>query len=121
MVNVSKKLRLQKIRRAKRTRAKIRLSNRPRVVVFRSNQHLYCQLINSRGGKVFFFASDRDLPGKKQKRHVDLLTAKELGKFFGQKVLEKGIKEVVFDKGPYQYHGRIKALAEGMREVGLKF
>jgi len=96
--------------------------DRPRLFVFRSNQHIYAQLIDDDKAKVLMGASDNDLkggpkghPGKKS----DI--AKEVGKLIAKKAVENKIEKVVFDRGGTVYHGRIKALADGAREGGLKF
>jgi len=109
----------KRLRRHKRIRAKIIGSSlRPRLCVFRSAQHIYAQLIDDDKGKTLVGASDRDLKGKKEKKTNK---AMEVGKLIAKKALEKKIEKVVFDRGGYQYQGRIKALAEGAREGGLKF
>ena len=106
-------------RRHKRIRMKMHgTSKRPRLCVFRSNQHIYAQLINDDNAKVLALASDTDLRTKKGKK-ADI--AKEVGKLIAKKAGEIKIQEVIFDRGGILYHGRIKALAEGAREGGLKF
>ena len=92
---------------------------RPRLCVFRSNKHIYAQIIDDTQGKVLLgVASNREkeLVGKKK-----LETAQQIGKKIAELALEKGIKQVAFDRGGYKYHGRIKALANGARAAGLKF
>jgi large subunit ribosomal protein L18 len=90
----------------------------PRLCVFRSAQHIYAQLVDDEKGKTIMSASNQRLKkGKKSK--VDM--AKEVGKLIAQKAREKKIEKVVFDRGGYKYHGRVKAVAEGAREAGLKF
>ncbi|MBI2042279.1 MAG: 50S ribosomal protein L18 [Candidatus Nealsonbacteria bacterium] len=103
--------------RHKRIRAKITgTSKRPRLAVFRSAGHIYAQLIDDEKGKTLASASDLAIKrGKKSER------AKEVGKLIAKVSIEKKIKGVVFDRGGYPYHGRIKALAEGAREGGLNF
>ncbi len=109
----------RKLRRQKRVRAKISgTDKKPRLCVFRSNNHIYVQLIDDAKKKTILSASDQKL--KKGKRtKTDL--AKEIGKTIAQNALEKKIEKVIFDRGPYKYHGRVKAVAEGAREGGLKF
>ena len=109
----------RKLRRQKRVRAKILgTDKKPRLCVFRSNKHIYAQLIDDVQKKTILAASDEKIKkGKKTK--VDL--AKEIGKTIAEKALEKKIEKVIFDRGPYKYHGRVKAVAEGAREGGLKF
>ena len=94
-------------------------SDRPRLFVHRSNQHIYAQLINDENAKILINASDEDV--KKGKGIKKSEVAKEVGKLIAKKALEGGIKEAVFDRGGLLFHGRIKSLAEGARESGLKF
>ena len=109
----------RKLRRQKRVRAKISgTDKKPRLCVFRSNNHIYVQLINDDKKKTILSASDQKLKKGKMTK-VDL--AKEIGKLIAEKALEKKIEKVIFDRGPYKYHGRVKAVAEGAREGGLKF
>ena len=92
---------------------------KPRLCAFRSNRHIYVQIIDDTQQKVLFGYSsvgDKNLSKKKKTE-----TALETGKRIGKLALEKGIKEVVFDRAGYRYHGRVKAIAEGAREAGLKF
>ncbi len=99
-------------------RAKIAgTADKPRLCVFRSNQHIYAQIINDAEGKTILSIGDVDLKLKDKKADA----SKKVGKAVAEKALEKNIKEVVFDRGGYKYHGRVKALAEGAREGGLKF
>lgn len=90
----------------------------PRLCVFRSNQHIYAQLINDENAKVLFSVSDKDLKSKKGKK-ADV--AKEVGKLVAKKAIESKIEKVIFDRGGFIFHGRVKALADGAREGGLKF
>jgi len=104
----------QRKRRHKRVRAKISGTIKiPRLCLFKSNQYIYAQLIDDENGKTLIVVSD--LKEKKPK------TAFEIGKMLADKALKKKIKKIVFDRGGYKYHGRVKALAEGAREGGLKF
>ncbi len=100
---------LAKIRRHKRVRGKIKGTKKcPRLSVFRSNKHIYAQLIDDEKRKTLIAVSDSQ--------------AFKVGKLIAEKALKDlKIKKVVFDKGPYKYHGKVKALAEGAREGGLKF
>jgi large subunit ribosomal protein L18 len=105
--------------RHKRIRAKIKGNkNRPRLCVFRSAKHIYCQLVDDERGKTILSVSDFELKGKKGKK-VDI--AKEVGKLIAKKAKKLKIEKVIFDRSGYKYHGRVKALAEGAREGGLKF
>jgi large subunit ribosomal protein L18 len=102
--------------RHKRVRAKvIGDASKPRLCVFRSNQHIYGQLIDDTAKKTLVSVKDTDMKGKKSE------IAKLVGIAIAEKAKEQKIVEVVFDRGGYQYHGRVKALAEGAREGGLKF
>ncbi len=93
---------------------------RLRLTVFRSNKHIYGQVIDDEKGETLASVSDLSNLGdlgnlKKTER------ARKIGKLLAEKALEKKIKEVFFDRGTFRYHGRVKALAEGAREGGLKF
>ena len=116
---MSVKKQQRKIRRQKRVRAKISgTDKKPRLCVFRSNKHIYAQLIDD--AKKQTILSTNDVKIKKGKMtKADL--AKEIGKAIAKMALDKKIEKVIFDRGPYKYHGRVKAVAEGAREGGLKF
>lgn len=108
----------KRIRRHKRVRAKVKGSeSRPRLAVFRANQHIYAQIIDDSSAKVIAAASSMDIKSKAKKSDK----AAEVGALIAKKALEKNIKEVVFDRGGYQYHGRVKALADAARQAGLQF
>ncbi|MFA5348759.1 MAG: 50S ribosomal protein L18 [Candidatus Paceibacterota bacterium] len=117
-----------RIRRHKRIRAKISgNAKRPRLCIFRSNQHIYAQLIDDAAKKTIGVVSDFDIKTKKSVKDKEgkeikgkIALSFEVGEKIASLAKEKGISEVVFDRGGYQYHGRIKALAEGAR-TGLKF
>jgi large subunit ribosomal protein L18 len=95
---------------------------RPRLNVYRSLNHIYVQLINDADGVTLASANTAKGSAKGGKRTGgNVASAKEIGKSIAQQALEKGIKKVVFDRGGYLYHGRIKALAEAAREAGLEF
>jgi large subunit ribosomal protein L18 len=113
----------KRVIRHRRVRAKIiGTKNTPRLSVFRSNAHIFAQLIDDENGKTIAAASDVEKGGKKTKaKSTKVDSSKKIGLEIAKKASEKGIKEVVFDRGGYKYHGRIKALAEGAREGGLKF
>ncbi len=106
-------------KRHKKVRAKIKGTSKvPRLCVFRSNKHIYGQLIDDEKGKTLLVAKDLEI---KKSSKGKIILAKEVGKLLAQKAVEKKYKKVVFDRGGYRYHGRVKALAEGAREEGLKF
>jgi large subunit ribosomal protein L18 len=106
-----------------RIRRKIRgTPARPRLAVFRSQGHIYAQVVDDDAGRTLVAASslDKDLRAK-SKRGGNVAAAKDVGALVASRAREKGIAAVVFDRGGFQYHGRIKALAEAAREAGLKF
>jgi large subunit ribosomal protein L18 len=110
----------KRIRRHKKIRMRIQgTKDRPRLFVFRSNQHIYAQLIDDDKAKVLASASDKDLKAKKGEKKSDI--AKGVGKLIAKKAIENKIEKIVFDRGGVIFHGRIKALADGAREEGLKF
>jgi len=110
----SKDSRRTKIRR--RIRATVSGSaQKPRLAVFRSNKEIYAQVIDDNTGNTLASASSKDVKGTK----IDQAT--QVGKLISEKSQAAGISNVVFDRGGYLYHGRVKALAEGARESGLKF
>lgn len=125
----------KRIRRHRRVRAKVKgTAQVPRLCVFRSNQHIYAQLIDDEKGKTILSAKDFEVhPVKsvkggakqfdkvKKKKATKMELAKEVGKLIAQKALDKKIKKVIFDRAGYKYHGRVKSMAEGVREAGLKF
>jgi large subunit ribosomal protein L18 len=113
------------IRLRKHERVRIKISGtaeRPRLCVFRSSKHIYAQIIDDVSSTTLVAASSLDeaLKGKLE-YSGNKNAAKEVGKLIGSKAVEKGIKQVVFDRGGYLYHGRIKELADGAREAGLEF
>jgi large subunit ribosomal protein L18 len=95
---------------------------RPRLVVFRSKKHIYAQIVNDSAHKVLLGCSTLSKEFKtKGIGSANTEAAKHVGQLIASKALEKGIKAISFDRGGYKYHGRIKSLAEGAREGGLKF
>jgi large subunit ribosomal protein L18 len=92
---------------------------RPRLAVFRSVSHIYAQVIDDVEGRTLVSASSVDKNAKTKGGNV--AAAKAIGKLVAERAKEKGVKAVVFDRGGYQYHGRIKALADAAREAGLEF
>ncbi|MSO71156.1 MAG: 50S ribosomal protein L18 [Alphaproteobacteria bacterium] len=111
-------------RRRARTRAKLRKQGqgRPRLSVFRSGRHIYVQVIDDGQSRTLAAAStlDADLKGK-LKKTSDIGAAKEVGKLIATRAVAAGVTDVVFDRGGFRYHGRVKALADAAREGGLKF
>ncbi len=109
-----------RLRRHRRVRGKIRgTAERPRLLVFRSNRGIFAQLVDDDAGRTLAAASWLDLPksfkGNKSEQ------AAEVGKLLAQNAKKAGVETVVFDRGGYLYHGRVKALADGAREGGLSF
>ena len=114
------RVRQQRLRRHRRVRKKVHgSSERPRLVVFRSNKHLYAQVVDDLEGQTLAAASSLD-PAIREKTEAKKQPA-EVGKLVAQRAKEKGIKSVVFDRGGYMFHGRVKALADAARQEGLEF
>jgi large subunit ribosomal protein L18 len=118
MVNTTTERRAARVRRAIRKAANGRL----RLSVFRSSKHIYAQVIDDAAGRTVASASslEKDLRGK-LKTGADAAAAGEVGKLLAERAISAGVKDVVFDRGRYLFHGRIKALADGAREGGLNF
>jgi large subunit ribosomal protein L18 len=95
-------------------------TGRARLTVFRSSKHIYAQIIDDLKGATVAAASsiEKDM---RSKTGANVAAAKAVGKLVAERAIEKGVKDVVFDRGGYLYHGRIKALADAAREGGLKF
>ncbi len=112
-------------RRHKRVRAKVfGTAERPRLCVFRSNRYIYAQMINDEKGQTILSSSDfkfKKLASSQTIKTGKIALAFEVGKLIAQKAKEKKIKQAVFDRGGYLFHGRVKALVEGAREAGLEF
>jgi len=111
-------------RRAQRVRHSLKRKShgRARLSVFRSSKHIYAQVIDDAGGKTVAAAStlDKDLKGS-LKKGSDMGAAQAVGKLIAARALQAGVTNVVFDRGGYLYHGRVKALADAAREAGLNF
>ena len=113
-----------KERRKKRVRANIRRAGgaRPRLSVFRSNKNIYAQIIDDLKGNTIVSASSID---KEVSDQLESGSSKEaasaVGKLVAQRATAKGLEEIIFDRGPYLFHGRVKALADAARDAGLKF
>jgi large subunit ribosomal protein L18 len=112
------------LRRARRVRhtLKRRAHGRARLSVFRSSKHIYAQIIDDGAGRTMAAAStlDKDLKSS-LKKGSDLAAAQAVGKLIAERALQAGVTNVVFDRGGYLYHGRVKALADAAREAGLNF
>ncbi len=120
-----KKIKRNELRKNRHERVRQKVygtPERPRLNVYRSNNHIYAQIIDDTVGQTLVSAStlDKELKEKLSSTH-DKEAAKLVGELVGKRALDKDIVEVVFDRGGYIYHGRIKELAEGAREAGLKF
>ena len=109
-------------RRKRRTRYRIAQmsTGRPRLSIFRSGRHIYAQLIDDGEGATLAVASTNEKEGKAAKTW-NVAAAASVGKKIAERALAKGVKQVVFDRGGYIYHGRVKALAEAARAGGLEF
>ncbi|MFA6071965.1 MAG: 50S ribosomal protein L18 [Janthinobacterium sp.] len=113
---------LQKRNRTERRKTRVRsilvgTAQRPRMCVFRSLKHISVQLIDDQNSKTLVSAHDHEVKSKGTKTEV----AKAVGELVAKKALEMKISAVIFDRGAYQYHGRVKAIADAAREAGLKF
>ena len=112
-------------RKRRHTRIRKKVAGTPerlRLSVYRSLNNIYAQIIDDTKGSTLVSASSLDAPLKELKQHKgNAETAKEVGGLLAARAQEKGIKKIVFDRGGYLYHGRVKALAEAAREAGLEF
>ena len=111
-----------RLRRARKTRAKIAELKVVRLCVNRTNQHIYAQIISSCGSKVLASASSLDVEVRKDLTNGgNVAAAAQIGKLIAERAKNAGVEEVAFDRSGFKYHGRITALAEAARENGLKF
>jgi large subunit ribosomal protein L18 len=117
-----------RVENRRRVKAHIRLkitgtSERPRLTIFRSLKHVYAQIVDDMSGKTLVAVSDLSKDAKEQFKDVkgQMKLAKQVGQLAAKKAIEKNIKEVVFDRNGYVFHGVVKAMADGAREGGLKF
>ena len=114
------KKKLARLKRAKRSRSKMAILEVPRLCVFRSPRHIYVQLISSSGNEIKAAASSLD-PAVRKTNKGNATDAQKVGEIIAEKVKALGIDKVAFDRSGYQYHGRVKALADAARAGGLKF
>lgn len=130
MNSKKKSKRKKRLKRHKKVRAKISGTDKiPRLCVFRSNKYIYAQLIDDKNNKILASIRDSQVKVKKtgtkkekdKKLSKKLSIAFETGKLIAQKAKDLKVEKVVFDRGGYKYHGRVKALADGARDSGLKF
>jgi large subunit ribosomal protein L18 len=111
-----------RMRRSRRTRAKIAELKVVRLTVNRSNSHIYAQVIDASGGKVLASASSAEKSVRGElKNGGNVAAAAVVGKLIAEKARKAGVEAVAFDRSGYRFHGRVKALAEAAREAGLKF
>ena len=109
----------KKSQRANRVRGKLKsVSSHPRLTVFRSNKHVWAQIIDDQKGVTLASQTDKSL---KSFKGTKMEASEKVGELLAEKALKKGVTKVYFDRGSYKYHGRIKALAEAARKKGLKF
>jgi len=111
-------------KRKRRVRSRIvQVGERPRLTIFRSNKNIFAQIVDDRAGTTLVAAStlDKGFRKKPGEAKFDKDAAREVGKRIAERAKEKNVIKVVFDRGPYLYHGKVKALAEGAREAGLDF
>ncbi len=111
------------LRRKNRVASQIKSSaKRPRLSVFRSNKYVYVQLIDDESGKTVASFDDKKITVAKSKnKTTKTVSSQNVGKLIGEEILKKGYKDIVFDRNGYRYHGRVKAVAVGLREAGLNF
>lgn len=122
MNNIKEKLQKRKRRHQRIRRKVVGSSERPRLSVYRSMKHIYCQIINDANGTTLASASTMSPEIREQVKDGGNVKAAEIvGKKIAEEALKKGISKVVFDKGGYKYHGRVKALAESARKSNLSF
>ena len=117
------KLKITNARRKQSVRLSLRrtANGRPRLSVFRSSKHIYAQVIDDLNGVTIASASSMGKKGEEKNYGGNVAAAAEVGKLIAERAKEKGIKKIVFDRGGYLYHGRVKALADAAREAGLDF
>ena len=119
--NLSRDLHRRRVHKRVRTRV-VGTPERPRLCVYRSLGHIYAQVIDDRSGKTLVAASSVDKETKKGlKGGGNIAAAKIIGKAIAERAKSAGVNKVVFDRGGYKYHGRVKALADAAREAGLQF
>ncbi|HHT9106536.1 MAG TPA: 50S ribosomal protein L18 [Candidatus Wujingus californicus] len=122
MDHIKEKLRKRLTRHLRIRRKVIGTSERPRLSVYRSLKHIYCQIINDIEGKTLASASTQSTDIKTQIKYGgNIIAAEIVGKKIAEEAKKKGINKVIFDKGGYKYHGRVKALAESARKHNLSF
>jgi len=113
----------QRLRRSRQTRVRIAIQRVARLTVFRSNLHIYAQVVSEDGGKVLAAASTAEKSVREQlnSKGGNVAAATLIGKLIAEKAKAAGVEKVAFDRSGFAYHGRVKALAEAAREAGLQF
>jgi large subunit ribosomal protein L18 len=113
----------RRVRRAKKTRCKLKVLDMPRLSVHLSSQHIYAQVLTPDGSKVLAVAStlDKEVKAALEKQAANLKSAGVVGKFIAKRAVAAGISKIGFDRSGFKYHGRVKALADAAREHGLIF
>jgi len=111
---------ISRLRRARKTRSKVKLKDIHRLTVFRSSMHIYAQVMLNDGSEVVTSASSVESEVKGP-NNGNIDTASKVGRLIAERALERGIKQVAFDRSGYKFHGRVKALAMAAREAGLSF
>jgi len=110
----------RRARRSKKTRSRISLKDLHRMTIFRSNNHIYAQVMDSLGSEILASASSNE-PSLRKEKTGNIESASKVGELIAKRTIKKGVKEVAFDRSGYKYHGRVKALAESARKSGLTF
>ena len=120
-MKLGKQIAKQRQRRQFRVRNRARKIGHPRLSVFRSNKHIYAQVIDDKAGRTLVSASTVEADLRGAGTSGDKESAQRVGAAIGRRAVEAGIEQVSFDRGSYRYHGRVAALADAAREAGLKF
>lgn len=120
-MKLAKRISQQRVRRAFRVRNRARQNDRPRLSVFRSNKHIYAQIVDDVAGRTLVSASSTESGLGGGKSGGNKAAAGKIGTAIGERAIAAGIREVAFDRGSYKYHGRVAALADAARKVGLEF
>lgn len=119
-IQISRQRRRGRLRRHRRVRKRLSgAADRPRLAVFRSNRYIYAQVIDDSSGRTLAAASSQE--SDLRERTLTVQTASTVGKMLAERAAAAGVERVVFDRGGYAYHGRVRALAQAAREAGLDF
>ena len=121
-MKLQKRITIRKERRQFRVRNKVRAAGRPRLSVFRSNKHIYAQVIDDAAGRTIASASTVEPTQRGGEVNGNTTeAAAAIGKLLAERALQQGVKQVAFDRGAYRFHGRVQALADAARQAGLDF